>query len=56
MLRMGGTTVGVKGERARFDGLFGNGLGDQLFGQLSALLEGDHTTDDIAAEDIEDDV
>ena len=46
----------MKGEGARFDGLFGEGVGDQLFGQLSALLGGDHPTDDIAAKDVEDHV
>ena len=49
-----GAAIGVQCEATGSDVLFGNGVGDQLLGQLSGLAMGDHPADDVAAEDIED--
>ena len=51
-----GAAVGVQGEAARGDVLLGGGVGDQLLGQLGGLARGDHPADDVAAEDIQDQV
>ena len=48
--------VGVQRERAGDDALFVSRIGDDLFGELGRFPRGDHPADDIAAEDIEDDV
>jgi hypothetical protein len=49
-----GAAVGMDGELAVGDGEAVAGLADQAFGQFGALLIGEHPSDDVAAEDIED--
>ena len=51
-----GAAIGVQGERARSDVMFGNRIGDQLFGKLGGFTQRDHPAHDVAAEDIEDHV
>ena len=48
--------VGVDGELAGGNLLLANGLLDELLGQFRALPRRDHPADDMAAEDIEDDI
>jgi hypothetical protein len=43
----------VQGEHAALDGVARHGLGDELFGQVSALALGDEPAHDVAAEDID---
>ena len=51
-----GTAIGVQGQGAWDDVLFRDGVGDQLFGERGRLAQREHPPDDIATEDIEDDV
>ena len=48
--------VRVQGQHLRRDALLVAGLGDQAPGQRRALPHGDHPSDDVTAEDIEQDV
>ena len=48
--------VGVDVSCSRADALAGARLVDELLGQRGALAMGDHPADDVAAEDVEDDV
>ena len=48
-----GAAIRVQGEGTGCDVLFGDGVGDQLLGQFSALARGDHPADHVAAEDIQ---
>ena len=43
-------------ELARRDELRATGVLDETLGQLGAFAMGDHPTDDVTAEDIEDDI
>src|SRR5438046_1681035 len=52
----GRSAVGVQGELTRIDALLGAGLGDQALGQRGGLGVCDKPADDVAAEDVEDDV
>jgi len=52
----GRAAVGVERQLVCDDLLFGVRLGDQAFGQGGRLLGGDHPADDVAAEDVQDDV
>ena len=51
-----GAAIGVQGERARSDVVFGNRIGDRLFGKLGRFAQRNHPAHDVAAEDIEDHV
>jgi len=46
----------MNAQLARFDALFQAGAGDELPGLFGALAMGNHPADDIAAEDVEDDI
>ena len=46
----------MQGQRAGHDILFVDGIGDQLLGEFRGFPVGDHPTDDVAAENIEDHV
>src|SRR5229473_2106167 len=54
--RFAGAAIGMQRQRAGGDVMLGHGLGDQRFGQLRGLPQGDHPADHIAAEDVEDHV
>jgi hypothetical protein len=51
-----GAAVGVQGELARADALFGASRADELFGQGGGRARRDHPADHVAAEDIDDHV
>ena len=51
-----GAAIGVHDELAGRDVLLGNGLVDQLHGQLGGFAMGDHPADHVPAEDVEDHV
>ncbi len=51
-----GAAVGVQGECAGGDMVFGHRLSDQLLGEFAGFARRDHPTDDVAAEDVEDHV
>ena len=51
-----GAAIGVQGQRPRYDILFVDGIGDQLLGKFRSFPVGDHPTDDVTAENIEDHV
>ena len=46
----------MQGQCAGHDILFVDGIGDELLGELRSLSVSDHPTDDVAAENIENDV
>jgi len=48
--------IGAQRKRARHDVLFVSRIGDDLLGELGRFTRRDHPADDIAAENIEDDV
>ena len=52
----GGPAVGVDGELVLGNRVLFAGFFDKCFGQFGAFARGDHPADDVAAEDIEDDV
>jgi hypothetical protein len=43
----------MQGQRAGHDILFVDGIGDQLLGEFRGFPVGDHPTDDVAAENVE---
>lgn len=49
-------TVGMQGQRARRYAFLGGAVGNKLLGQLGGFLLGHHPADDVAAEDVEDDI
>ena len=49
-----GTAVGMQRQRVRLDVVLGHRFGDQLLSQLGGFPQGDHPTDDIATENIQD--
>lgn len=51
-----GAAIGMDRELARGDLLLGEGLGNQALGKGGLLLMSDHPADDVATEDVEDDV
>ena len=51
-----GTAVGMQGQSARIDVLLLNRIGDELLGQFRRFARSDHPADNVAAEDVEDDV
>ena len=51
-----GAPVGVQGELVAVDAVAVESVGDELFGELAGLGGGDHPADDVAAEDVDDDV
>ncbi|SPE23403.1 hypothetical protein SBA2_1230004 [Acidobacteriia bacterium SbA2] len=52
----GRTSIGMHGELAWQNVLRVTGMLDEPFGQLGAFAVGDHPTDDVAAEDVQDDI
>ena len=51
-----GSPIGLQGELSGLDALFGGRLLDQALGQGRAFARGHHPADDVAAEDVENDV
>ena len=51
-----GPAIGVQSQRTGHDILFIDGVGDELLGQLRGLPMSDHPADDVAAENIQNDV
>jgi len=51
-----GAAIGVQRQGVRGDVVLGDGVGDQLLGELGGLARSDRPADDVAAEDVEDHV